>query len=279
MKVDSHERYSARYSARYVAIVSVLMIVLAPFIWIALNSVRPSQEILGTPTFLPVVWTLDNFRNLFSNTDYWLWTRNSTVVALYTVVLTLPLALAGAYSIYRTRYRGRNVLGVFILSVYVFPTTLLVVPTFGLFARYGLIDSLFGLAVMNTTLAMPFAVWLLQSFLRGLPPELEEAAAMDGIGRLKTIGLIIVPQIAPGLAAVTVFAVIISWTEFLFASVLTVSNSNLTIPVGMANLIGQYSIDWGRLTAGGVATAFPILILFTVAGRFFIRGASAGAVK
>jgi multiple sugar transport system permease protein len=271
--------WRARAAIRYLAILVLLIVVLAPFLWIALNSVRPAREILGTPTLLPTVWTLDNYRSLFQNTDYWLWTRNSLVVATYTVILTLPLALAGAYSIYRTRYRGRNVLGVFLLSVYVFPTTLLVVPTFGLFARYGLVDSLLGLAIMNTTLAMPFAVWLLQSFLRGLPPELEEAAAMDGVGRIKTIRLIIVPQIAPGLAAVTVFAVIISWTEFLFASVLTVSNSNQTLPVGMANLIGQYSIDWGRLTAGGVATALPILVLFTFAGRWFVRGASAGAVK
>ncbi len=264
---------------RYLSIIFLMVVVLAPFIWIALNSVRPSQEILGTPTLFPDTWTLDNYRNLLSNTDYWLWTRNSLMVAVLTVVFTLPLSLAGAYSIYRTRYRGRNLLGVFLLSVYVFPTTLLVVPTFGLFNRLGLIDSLFGLAVMNTTLAMPFAVWLLQAFLRSLPGELEEAAAIDGVGRMRTIALIVVPQVAPGIFAVVVFAVIISWTEFLFASVLTVSNSNRTLPVGMGNLIQQYSIDWGRLTSGAVATALPVLVLFTFAGRWFIRGASAGAVK
>lgn len=264
--------------ARYVAIIGVMMVVLAPFLWIFLNSFRPNVELVGGPALVPEVWTLTNYRRLLDSTPFWLWTRNSAVVALFTVLFTLPLSLCAAYSVYRCRYRGRNVLALAVLAVYVFPTALLIVPIFGLFNQIGLLDRLVGLAVMNTALATPFAVWLFQAFLRAMPPELEEAAAMDGAGRIRTIVQIVFPQMSPGIFAVAVFAVIVAWTEFLFASVLTISDANRTLAVGMANLIGQYRVDWGRLMSGAMLTAAPIVLLFTLTARWFVRGISAGAV-
>lgn len=265
-------------AARYVAIILVMLVVLAPFVWILINSFRPNELILRTPAIIPEVWTLRNYTRLLESTPFVTWTRNSAIVALLTVLFTLPLSFLAAYSVYRTRYRGRNVLALAVLAVYVFPTTLLVVPIFGLFNQIGLLDRLVGLAVMNTTLATPFAVWLLQAFLRSMPPELEEAAAMDGAGRLRAIVQIVVPQMAPGIFAVAVFAVVVAWTEFLFASVLMISDANRTLAVGMADLIGQYRVDFGRMMSGAVLTAAPIVVLFTLTARWFVRGLSAGAV-
>lgn len=263
---------------RYAAIIAVMVVVLVPFVWILLNSFRPNAQIVAGPAILPESWTLENYQRLVASTPFWAWTRNSMVVAVLTVLFTLPLSICAAYSVYRCRYRGRNLLALAVLAVYVFPTALLVVPIFGLFNQIGLLDRLVGLAIMNTALATPFAVWLLQAFLRALPPELEEASAMDGSGRLRTIVYIVFPQMAPGIFAVAVFAVIVAWTEFLFASVLMISDANRTLAVGMADLIGQYRVDWGRIMAGAVMTAAPIVVLFTLTARWFVRGISAGAV-
>jgi multiple sugar transport system permease protein len=143
----------------------------------------------------------------------------------------------------------------------------------------GLVNSLLGLAIVNSVLVLPFAIWLLSAFMKSVPPEIEEAASLDGIGRIETLARIVVPQIAPGLFAVMVFAVIISWTEYLFASVFITSDANQTLALGLSYLMSQYTIDWGTTTAAAVATGAPIVLLFAVAGRWFLRGVSTGSVK
>jgi multiple sugar transport system permease protein len=248
------------------------------FIWCRPISCGRRVSIPGAPRLWPETWTIGNYESLLGTTPYWTWLRNSSIVALITVVLTVPLAVAAAYSVYRTRYRGRNVLALAVLAVYIFPTALLVVPIFGMFNQLGLLDSHVGLAIMYTALAVPFSVWLLQAFLRYLPNELEEAAAVDGAGRLRTIVQIVIPQMAPGIFAVAVFAVVVAWTDFLFASVLLLDDAKKTLAVGMADVIAQYRVQWGRLMAGAVMTAAPVVVLFTLTAKWFLRGISAGAV-
>lgn len=271
--------HKLRLWGSYGGILAVTLVVLGPFVWIGYNSFRPNIELIAGPKLFPEVWTLGNYRNLLASTPFLEWTKNTTLVALGTLVFTLPLSVMAAYSIYRTRYWGRNLMALSLLSVYLFPTALLMVPIFGLFDKIGLLDSLLGLSVMNSAFAIPFGVWLLQPFLRSLPPELEEAAAMDGAGRLKTIVQIVIPQIAPGIFAVSVFALIVAWTEYLFASVLILSDSKRVLAVGMATLIQGYTVDWGRLAAGAVLTTLPVIVFFTLTARWFVRGISAGKVK
>jgi multiple sugar transport system permease protein len=265
---------------RLACIFFLMFLVLAPFLWILIASFRPNMELVRNQTFLPQILTLENYDSLFNKSNYWEWVTNSLIVATYTVILSLPLIVAGAYSVYRTQYRGRNVLSLFLLSVYVFPTALLVVPVFRIFAGLSLVDSHFGCALMNTALAVPFGIWLLQAFLRALPPELEEAAAVDGVGRLRTIFQIIIPQVAPGIIAIGMFAFIVSWTEYLFAMTLLLTNDLHTLPIGLTGIVfGQYRVNWGFAAAGAVGSALPVFLLFLVVGRWFIRGISAGAIK
>lgn len=265
---------------RYILIAVLMFIALAPFIWILVSSFRSNAELVHLKTFLPQQWTLSNYDTLLNQSNYWQWVGNSTLVATYTVLFSLPLIVAGAYSVYRTRYRGRHVLSLLLLSVYVFPTALLAVPIFRIFHGVGLVDSHLGVAVMNTALAVPFGIWLLQAFLRALPPELEEAAAVDGVGRLRTILFIIVPQVAPGIIAIGMFAFIVSWTEFLFATTLLVTNDLHTLPIGLTGIVfGQYRVDWGFAAAGAIGAALPVFLLFLFVGRWFVRGISAGAIK
>ena len=140
-------------------------------------------------------------------------------------------------------------------------------------------DRLTALIIINVTFAAPFAVWMLQAFFRTIPPELEEAAALDGATRVQVMLKIILPLSAPGIASIAIFAFIMSWTEYMFASVLIVSDANRTLPVGLAGIIGQYQIDWGLLLAGATLTTLPVIILFSFVGRHFVEGLTTGAVK
>ena len=265
---------------RLLVISLIMFILLAPFLWILLASFRPNMELIRNQTLIPQNITIENYISLFTKSAYWQWVINSTIVAIYTVILSLPLILAGAYSVYRTQYRGRNVLSLFLLSVYIFPTALLVVPIFKIFDGLALVDSHLGCALMNTAFAVPFGIWLLQAFLKSLPPELEEAAAVDGIGRIRTLFQIIIPQAAPGIIAIAMFAFIVSWTEYLFAMTLLLSNDLHTLPIGLTGIVfGQYRVNWGFAAAGAVGSALPVFILFLIVGRWFIRGISAGAIK
>ena len=265
---------------RLLVISLIMFILLAPFLWILLASFRPNMELIRNQTLIPQNLTIENYISLFAKSAYWKWVINSTIVAIYTVVLSLPLIVAGAYSVYRTQYRGRNVLSLFLLSVYIFPTALLVVPIFKIFDGLALVDSHLGCALMNTAFAVPFGIWLLQAFLKSLPPELEEAAAVDGIGRIRTLFQIIIPQAAPGIIAIAMFAFIVSWTEYLFAMTLLLSNDLHPLPIGLTGIVfGQYRVNWGFAAAGAVGSALPVFILFLIVGRWFIRGISAGAIK
>ena len=272
--------YSAISILRLLVIVLIMFILLAPFLWILIASFRPNMELVRNQTLIPQNITLENYVSLFTKSAYWKWVINSFIVSLYTVILSLPLIVAGAYSVYRTQFRGRNVLSFFLLSVYIFPTALLVVPIFKIFNGLSLIDSHLGCALMNTAFAVPFGIWLLQAFLRSLPPELEEAAAVDGISKIRTLFQIIIPQVAPGIIAIAMFAFIVSWTEYLFAMTLLLSNDLHTLPIGLTGIVfGQYRVNWGFAAAGAVGSALPVFILFLIVGRWFIRGISAGAIK
>ena len=272
--------YSAISILRLLVIALIMFILLAPFLWILIASFRPNMELVRNQTLIPQNITLENYVSLFTKSAYWKWIINSSIVSIYTVILSLPLIVAGAYSVYRTQFRGRNVLSFFLLSVYIFPTALLVVPIFKIFDGLSLIDSHLGCALMNTAFAVPFGIWLLQAFLRSLPPELEEAAAVDGISKTRTLFQIIIPQAAPGIIAIAMFAFIVSWTEYLFAMTLLLSNDLHTLPIGLTGIVfGQYRVNWGFAAAGAVGSALPVFILFLIVGRWFIRGISAGAIK
>ena len=272
--------FSAISILRLLVVVLIMFILLAPFLWILIASFRPNMELVRNQTLIPQNITLENYVSLFAKSAYWKWIINSSIVSIYTVILSLPLIVAGAYSVYRTQFKGRNVLSFFLLSVYIFPTALLVVPIFKIFDGLSLIDSHLGCALMNTAFAVPFGIWLLQAFLRSLPPELEEAAAVDGISKTRTLFQIIIPQAAPGIIAIAMFAFIVSWTEYLFAMTLLLSNDLHTLPIGLTGIVfGQYRVNWGFAAAGAVGSAIPVFILFLIVGRWFIRGISAGAIK
>lgn len=262
------------------AVLALMVLILAPFYWIFTSSIKEPQEIIARkPTLLPQSFTLQHYDKLLNHSPFPTYLRNSLIVALGTMIITVALATLAAYGLYRLRFPGRQMLFRVILVTYAFPGVLLLVPMYDMMSRLGLVDRLLALVIVDVTLAAPFAVWMLQAFFRTIPQELEEAAALDGATRLGIIVRILLPLAAPGVAAIAIFAFITSWTEYIFSSILIVSEANRTVPVGLAGIIGQYQVDWGLLLAGATATALPVLVLFGLVGRNFVEGLTAGAVR
>jgi multiple sugar transport system permease protein len=262
------------------AVLILMVVILAPFYWIFSSSIKSPQEIIARePTLLPHSLTTQHYEKLLNETQFPTYLRNSLIVAVGTMIITVILSTLAAYGLYRMRFPGRKMLFRIILVTYAFPGVLLLVPLYQMMSSLGLVDRLLALIVVDVTLAAPFAVWMLQAFFRTIPQELEEAAALDGATRLGIIVRIMLPLAAPGVASIAIFAFITSWTEYIFASILIISEANRTVPVGLAGIIGQYQVDWGLLLAGATVTALPVLVLFGLVGRNFVEGLTAGAVR
>jgi multiple sugar transport system permease protein len=265
-------------AGRYLAIAVLTVLVLGPLYWITSSAFKGRQEILQTaPTLVPLAPTVENFQDLFTATDFpgYLW--NSLVVAVLTVVFSTLVSVAGAYGLYRLRVPGNNKIAGAVLLSYMVPGTLLLVPLYQVFSHLELIDTRNAVVLVNVALTAPFCTWLLRGFFLAVPEELDEAAAVDGAGPVRTMVQIVLPLVAPGIATVAVYSFIFSWTEFVFASQLLISDELTTLPIGLSNIMGQYTINWGLLMAGTVCTVLPAIIPFLFVGRYFVGGLTAGA--
>ncbi|MFA6153140.1 carbohydrate ABC transporter permease [Mesorhizobium sp.] len=264
----------------YGGLLLIVLVIGLPFWWVLTGSIKLPKEIIQrVPTMVPQSFTLQHFEKLLQASDFPVYLLNSMVVALFSTAFTVLLALPAAYAFFRMEFPGRNALYKTILLAYAFPGVVVLIPLYGLFAKVGLIDSPVALVIVNVAFALPFSIWMMRSFLASVPREIEEAAVVDGASTITILVRILMPLIAPGIASVAIFAFISSWTEYLFASVLIVSDARRTIPVGFAGIIGQYQIDWGLLLAGATAAIIPVVILFALVGRWFVSGLTDGAVK
>ena len=274
---------SMHVKRRMLIILSLLflfLLVFAPFYWIFSASIKSPQEIIDrVPTLFPHSFTLQHYDKLLRSSDYPTYLWNSVLVAVGTMTITVVLSTLAAYGLYRIKFPGRQVIFRIILVTYAFPGVLLLIPMYSVMSAVGLIDRLAALIIVNVTFAAPFAVWMLQAFFRTIPIDLEEAARLDGATLLQILLKIMLPLSAPGIASIAIFAFIMSWTEYMFASILVNSEASRTLPVGLAGIIGQYQIDWGLLLAGATLTTLPVIIFFSFVGRHFVEGLTTGAVK
>jgi multiple sugar transport system permease protein len=272
--------YAVRQGLRYAVVVVALGIVIVPFLWVFLASFRPNSELIqqGIGINLDSL-TLDNYRNLQQAAQYFTYLTNSAIVAITSMIVSITLALLAAYSVYRTRYPGRRPLYLALIITYVFPGVVLLIPLYQLMGKVGLINNLLSLVIVNVTFTAPFSVWLMRGFFGAIPAGIEEAAAIDGAGRMRILFSIVLPLTAPGIAAAAIFSFVWSWTEYMFASAFIVDEGKKTLPVGLGAFIQQYNIDWGILTAAAVATAVPVIVVFAFIGRYFVEGLTAGAEK
>ncbi len=263
-----------------IAGIFLLVLVVLPFWWVFSSSFKLPQEIISrTPTFFPHSFTVQHYAGLLTRSAYSTYVVNSLIAAIASTLITLLLAVPAAYAFFRLEFPGRQALYRIILLAYAFPSIVILIPLFGMFAKLGIIDTLPALIGVNVAFALPFSIWMLRSFLASVPREIEEAAVIDGAPPTVILRRIMIPLIAPGIASVAIFAFISSWTEYVFASVLIISDAKRTVPVGFSGIIGQYQIDWGLLLAGAGLAVLPVIILFAFVGRWFVSGLTEGAVK
>jgi multiple sugar transport system permease protein len=260
-------------------VAAILAFALLPWLWMMLSSVRPDAELTQTPIrFLPSAFTLANHIELLQRTSFAQNLRDSLIVASGAVALGLLLSLPAAFAFSRFRFPGRDTLRIQFLVVNMFPVVLLILPLFIVFRELGLLDTYLALIMGHATFTLPFAIWLMTSYIDGIPPDLDEAAAVDGATRPQILLLVIIPLVVPGLVAVGIYLFIASWNEYLFALMLAGRNVR-TVTVALQLFIGENEIHWGLLTAGGTLVALPATILFLFAQRRLVGGLTGGAVK
>jgi ABC-type glycerol-3-phosphate transport system permease component len=263
------------------SVVGMLIILYSafPIYWMVISSVRPPDSLLTEVTLVPTRFTFEYYRNLMELTDYPAYFVNSVIVAFTTVVITMVLAVVIAYAVARYRIRGKKAIVVAMLYAYMFPPLLVAIPLYAFFVKIGLGDSLISLVAAHLTLTLPLGVWFLWGFFRNLPFEIEEAAMVDGCTRLGAFMRVVLPLSVPGLITVAVFSFLLSWTDYTFAVIMISSDTNKTIPVGLASMIGSFDLRWGEVMAGSTLIAAPLLAVFTFLSKYFIQGLGAGAVK
>lgn len=261
-----------------IPVLAILAFALAPYAWMLLTSLKPQAELTQSPiTYLPRAVTFDHYAELFQRTSFGGNLVNSLIVAVGAVTLGLALSIPASYAFSRFRFWGRRVLLVQFLVINMFPVVLLIIPLFILMRVLGLLDTYVALIAGHGTFTIPFAVWMMTSYMNAIPPELDEAALMDGCTRLQTIRMVVLPLAMPGIVTTGIYIFVTSWNEYLFAMML---GQNLrTVTVALQSFIGEFTIQWGLLTAGGVMVALPVTILFLLVQRRLVGGLTAGAVK
>lgn len=265
---------------RWASMAVLMALVLGPLYWVTASAFKDREEILRTtPTLVPESFTLESFRQLFTATDYGTYLTNSFVVALLTATFTVLVSFCGAYALYRLHVPGGDKIAGIVLLAYMIPGTLLLVPLYQVFAELRIVNTHMALILVNVAFASPFCTWLLRGFFQTIPKEIDEAAAVDGAGPLRTMFSVVLPLMTPGMATVAVYAFVYSWTEFVFASQLLISDDLKTLPIGLSAIMGQYTVNWGLLMAGTFFTMLPAVVPFLFVGRYFVSGLTAGAVK
>jgi multiple sugar transport system permease protein len=271
---------SAR-SGQYLALLCYLVFLAFPFLWLISTAFKPATEIGSLhPTWIPHHPTLGNFRQAFDEQPLLRAAANSLIAALSAGLIAVVIATPMAYVMARHRGKISTAATGWVVISQAFPFVLVIIPLFLVLKNLHLIDSLFGLILVYVVWALPFALWMLVGYVRAVPVELEEAAAVDGATRLRTLVSVTAPLLAPGIVATALFAFITAWNEFFFALVLLKTPEKQTLPVVLTHFLGAEGVaDLGPLAAAAFLATLPSLVIFAIIQRHITSGMLAGAVK
>ena len=262
-----------------IPVLLVLAFALAPFVWMLLTSIKPNADLSQFPVrYLPSSTTFEHYRTLIQRTSFPVNLLNSLIIACGAVLLGLATSVPAAYSFSRFRFAGRRTLMTSFLVINMFPIVLLIIPLFVLMRMLGLIDTFLGVIIGHSTFSIPFSIWMLASYFNAIPKDLDEAATIDGASRLQTIRLVVLPLVMPGIVTTAIYVFITSWNEYLFAMMLS-GETVRPVTVALQLFIGEFTVQWGILTAGGTIIALPVTILFLFVQKRLVGGLTAGAVK
>jgi N,N'-diacetylchitobiose transport system permease protein len=277
--VRRHRKRAARIGINLLGVL-VLVVMVFPVYWMVNTAFKPGVDIQSyTPKFFPHPATLQNFTDAMNRDYFWTVVKNSLIVVGVVTLLSLVLAFLAALALAQFRFHGRRAFIVMVIVVQMVPLTALIIPLYILLSRVHQVDKLSGVIITYLTFVLPFCVWTLRGFMLGVPQELMEAAMVDGSTRLGAFVRILLPLIAPGLVATSIFAFIQAWNEYILAYVLLSSPEKQTITVWLAGFTTLRGTDWGSLMAAATLTALPVVAFFVLVHRRIAFGLTAGAVR
>ena len=276
------ESLPRRVVTLYLPLFVILIVLLFPFYWMALTSIKPDEQLIDMNKFNPF-WvvhpTFKHISKLLFETQYPRWLWNTMYVAVGATTLSIIASVLAAYAIVRLRFRGAEAVGVLIFFAYLVPPSILFIPLALVIQAYGLFDSPLSLILVYPTLLIPFSTWLLMGYFKTIPYELEECALIDGASRWQILVKIVIPLAVPGLISAFIFSFTLCWNEFIYALTFLQSTPNKTVPVAIVNEFVDGDIyKWGSLMAGALVGSLPLVILYAFFVEHYVS-AMTGAVK
>ncbi|MED1201853.1 carbohydrate ABC transporter permease [Heyndrickxia acidicola] len=265
----------------YTLLIAFVFVVMFPFLWMLASSIKPATELFGDKAFTPFTAhpTFENYVSVFKNYPFGHYLWNSFVVASITTIYTVFVASFAAYAIARLDFKGKTFILGLVLSVTMFPQIATISPMYIFLKNLNLTNSYLGLIIPYTTITLPLSIWILVTFFRKIPFDLEEAAKIDGASTMQTYWKVILPLAGPGIFTTAILAFIAAWNEFLFALTINTQDNYKTVPVGIAMFQGQFTIPWGEIAAATVIVTVPLVVLVLIFQRRIVSGLTSGSVK
>jgi len=264
----------------YAGLVLILVILLFPLYWAFQSSITSTRLILSkNPPLLPVSFDFSAYKEVMTRKPIFLWLKNTMFVSVTSTVFGVALSLLAGYSLSRFKTMGNKLMGFFLLLSRMLPATLLVIPIYMMFSKFKMINSLWALIMMNLVNIIPFSTWMMKGYFDSIPRELEEAASIDGCSWFGGYMKVVLPLTLPGIAAVSIYSMILCWNEFLYSRTLAYNEKRWVFTVGISSFIGEHSINWSQIMAGGILFIIPLMIAFAFLEPFLVGGLAAGSVK
>ncbi|MDD2978437.1 MAG: carbohydrate ABC transporter permease [Hespellia sp.] len=278
--IKNKKKEAMKTIGTYICLIVMVVISVFPILWMFDSSLKGQSEIYTSPpTFMIQHVTLENYLRVLLDSGIPRAFLNSAVISITATSITVVLGCLAGYGFSRYRFKGKKALYVGLLYGQMMPAVVLIIPIYLVFSKIGLIDSYFSLILPDVAITIPLATLMLKGFFDGVPIELEEAARIDGATKLGTLCRIVIPIAKPGLVSVAIYTFLSTWEEFIFALNLTNSASIRTLPIAINMFKGEFIIDWGAIMSSGAVISLPVILLFVLCNKVFVKGLSEGGVK
>ena len=264
----------------YIPLLIFTVFTLFPFYWFLVTSFKEESSIMQLPMrYIPVPFTVDNYKYMMESMGFDQYFLNSLFVAVITTIAIMLIAIWGGFALSRYKFKGKKFTFFFLLITQMLPGVVILIPLFKVFIKLGLINDLWSLVLVNTTVNLPFCMIMMSGFFSNIPATLEEAAQIDGCTIWGAIFRVVVPAVLPGVVSCGAFAFVNSWNEFVYALNFINDSDLFTLPVGLSMMKGEFTVNYGGLAAGTVVALIPVLLIFCYIQKYLVQGLSAGAVK